>query len=44
MSNTVNLLAMGMLLVDRGVFTQEEFVAASELAKKIIEKEIKKCE
>ena len=39
MSNTVNLLALGMLLVDRGVFTQEEFIEAAEEAKKIIEKE-----
>lgn len=35
----VNLLALGMLLVDRGVFTQEEFIEAAEEAKKIIEKE-----
>jgi len=40
MSNTVNLLALGMLLVDRGVFTQEEFIEAAEEAKKIIEKEM----
>lgn len=39
MSNTVNLLALGMLLVDRGVFTQEEFIEAAEEAKEIIEKE-----